>query len=315
MTGHFSQSRTRLDDQLLRELGEVVMTGLADPDVIEIMLNDDGTLWEDRHGKGMSRIGSMEATRALNLIGHVADALHIQVTRQSPVVEGELPIDGSRFEAIIPPNVERPIFAIRKRAIKIFTLADYLASGIMTAAQKDEIDRHIALKHNILVVGATGSGKTTLCNAILHRIAEIDPDTRMLLMEDTRELQCPIQNKSTIRTSEFLNFQQILRAVMRLRPDRITLGEIRDAAALDLLKSWNTGHPGGLCTVHANNAEAGLTRIEQLIQESGKTPIPAVIAEAINCIVSIQKGHGGRRVEQILTITGANAAGYVFTPH
>lgn len=300
----------RLNDKLRRELGDVIMAALEDPAVVEVMLNPDGVLWEDRHGAGMARIGTMTKIRALNLIGTIAGMLGIEARATTPIVEGELPLDGSRFEGIIPPIVERPVFAIRKKALLVYTFADYLRDGILNDAQLRVIDSHIQQRHNILVVGATGSGKTTFCNAVLHRIAELEPDTRIAIIEDTRELQCPAANKFPLRTSDQVSMTQLLRACMRMRPDRIVVGEVRDQAALALLKAWNTGHSGGVATVHANSAEAGLTRIEQLIQEANVPPIPAVIAEAINCIVSIQRTKEGRRVEQIATVKGGSANGY-----
>jgi len=307
---HDSEQQRRLKDKLRRELGTEIMTALEDPAVVEIMLNPDGQLWEDRHGVGMRPIGHMTKIRAHNLIGTIAGMLGGEAKASTPVVEGELPLDGSRFEGIIAPIVERPVFAIRKKALLVYTFADYVRDGIMNEAQRAVIDGHILKKHNILVVGATGSGKTTFCNAILHRIAEVDPDTRIAIIEDTRELQCPAVNKFPLRTSEFVDMTLLLRACMRMRPDRIVVGEVRDKAALALLKAWNTGHSGGVATVHANSAEAGLTRIEQLIQEANIPPIPAVIAEAINCIVSIQRTKTGRQVEQIVTVKGGSADGY-----
>lgn len=307
---HDSEQQRRLKDKLRRELGPEIMAALEDPAVVEIMLNPDGQLWEDRHGVGMRPIGHMTKNRAHNLIGTIAGMLGGEAKASTPVVEGELPLDGSRFEGIIAPIVERPVFAIRKKALLVYTFADYVRDGIMNEAQRAVIDGHIQQKHNILVVGATGSGKTTFCNAILHRIAEVDPDTRIAIIEDTRELQCPAVNKFPLRTSEFVDMTLLLRACMRMRPDRIVVGEVRDKAALALLKAWNTGHSGGVATVHANSAEAGLTRIEQLIQEANIPPIPAVIAEAINCIVSIQRTKTGRKVEQIVTVKGGSANGY-----
>lgn len=308
---HISIARSRLDAKLSRELGDAVLAALGDPAVVEIMLNPDGRLWEDRAGVGMAQIGEMTASRAENLIGTIANSLGQIATADNPIIEGELPLDGSRFEGVLPPIVERPIFAIRKKAIFVYSLSDYVRDGIMTQAQADTLLWHVRQKHNILVAGATGSGKTTLCNAILQCIAEEDPDTRIAIIEDTRELQCPVVNKFPMRTSEKKDMIQLLRATLRLRPDRIAVGEVRDGAALALLKSWNTGHSGGVATVHANSAQAALIRIEQLVQEAQVAAIPAVIAEAINCIVSIQKSDAGkRRVEQICTVNGARQNEY-----
>lgn len=305
-----TEARRRLESKLRRELGDTVMSALADPAVVEIMLNPDGTLWEDRHGSGMKPIGALGRVQAENLICTIAGALGTEATRDRPIVEGELPLDGSRFQGIMPPIVEYPVFAIRKKAVLIYTLEDYVRDGIMTDAQRSILEAEILKRHNILVVGATGSGKTTFCNAILQRIAEVDPETRIAIIEDTRELQCPAKNKFPLRTSENVSMTQLLRACMRMRPDRIVVGEVRDAAALALVKAWNTGHAGGVATVHANGAEAGLVRMEQLIQEANVQPNQAVIAEAVNVIVSIQRGKAGRKVEEICKVERGSSAGY-----
>jgi type IV secretion system protein VirB11 len=196
------------------------------------------------------------------------------------------------------------MFAIRKKALRVFTLADYVGQGIMTEAQKDAIERAVADQQNILVCGGTGTGKTTLANAILEAIARISPGHRIITIKDTRELQSKIDNEAALRTSDNVDMTRLLRATMRLRPTRIIVGEVRDASALALLKAWNTGHPGGVGTVHANNAPAALVRVGQLIQEAGVPSAPELIAEAINVIVSIVRTTSGRRVEEVIRVNG-----------
>lgn len=305
-----SEQARRLNDKLRRELGDVILAQLDDPAVTEIMLNPDGVLWSDRRGAGMCPIGTMTRSRAMNLIGTVAGMLGVEARAETPFVQGELPLDGSRFQAEIPPVVTRPAFNIRKKAIQIHTLADYVRDGIMSQSQLQAIEGHIRLRHNILVVGGTGTGKTTLCNALMCAIVESDPNARFIIIEDTRELQCPADNKVEMRTSEFVDMNQILANALRMRPDRIVVGEVRNHVANTLLKAWNTGHSGGVATVHANSAPAGLVRIEQLVQEANVPPQPSFIAEAINCIVSIQMTTQGRRIEQIVTVKGGSASGY-----
>jgi len=307
-----TESQRRAKNKLLRELGDVIVRSLVDPAVVEIMLNPDGLLWEDRHGVGMTQIGSMDAIRSLNLIGTIASELGLQATKQTPIVECELPLDGSRFEGLIPPLVERPIFAIRKKALLVYTLNNYLSDGILSEAHYEILQEHIEKKHNILVIGGTGTGKTTLVNAILQRISDIDPMTRIAMIEDTRELQCTAINKFPLRTSDAVDMTMLLRACMRLRPDRIVVGEVRDKSALALLKAWNTGHSGGVATVHANDAEAGLIRLEQLIEESGAIASKVLIAEAVNCVISIKRVKTGRIIDQISTVVGVNQNGYIF---
>jgi|ThiBio_inoc_plan_1041526.scaffolds.fasta_scaffold12370_3 P-type conjugative transfer ATPase TrbB len=305
-----TEQQRRLNEKLRRELGPAIIEALDDPNVFEVQLNPDGRVWADRFGQGKVHIATMSKTKAMNVLGTVAGMLGLEATASTPIVEGELPLDGSRFAGSIPPIVERAQFAIRKKALKIFTYQDYLDQGTMTPAQWEAIDNHIKQKHNILVVGGTGSGKTTLCNALLQRIVETDPTTRIVIIEDTRELQCAAVHLVSYKVSDTIDMTRLLKLTLRQTPDRIVVGEVRDKAALDLLKSWNTGHGGGVGTLHANSAEEGLVRLEQLIAESGSTALPAVIASAVNCVISIQKADGGRKIQQICTVKGGSSDGY-----
>jgi len=248
----------RLVEKLRRELGAQICDFLETPDIIEIMLNPDGGLWIDRLGGDMEQVGTMSAIQAESIMGTVASVLRTTITRENPVLECELPLDGSRFEAVIPPLVSAPTFTIRRKALKVFTLSNYVESGVMTPVQRHAIERAVRERENILVVGGTTTGKTTLTNAILRYIAEASPHHRLVIIEDTPELQCTIDNHVMLRTSYNVDQLRLLKVTMRLRPDRICLGEARGSEALALLKAWNTGHPGGVCTVHANNARAGL---------------------------------------------------------
>lgn len=292
----------RLNSKIVRELGRDIVSALEDARVIEIMLNSDGRLWIDRLGEGMSCIGSMSAPNALALLGTIADGLGTVVTKTSPILEGELPLDGSRFEGLIPPVVARPTFTIRKKALLVFTLDDYVNQGILEDAQKAVIQDAIRERRNILVVGGTGSGKTTLTNGIIAEMVRLTPEDRLVIMEDTAEIQCQAENAVILRTSIDISMQQLLRATMRLRPDRIIVGEVRGAEALALLKAWNTGHPGGIATLHANSADSGLVRLEQLIAESGiQADMKALIDEAVDVVIFIEKSNGGRRIREIKT--------------
>lgn len=300
----------RLLKKLRGELGKVVIDALEDPSVIEIMLNSDGALWIERHGQGMQRVGSMTAPNAESLMGTIADALHTVVTRDNPILEGELPLDGSRFEGLLPPIVAHPTFTIRKKASIVFTLDDYVEQGIMSLEQKAAIESAIQRRANILVVGGTGSGKTTLTNAIIDGITKACPDDRLVIIEDTAEIQCKAENSVILRASVDVDMLRLLRATMRLRPDRILVGEVRGGEALALLKAWNTGHPGGVATVHANGAHAGLIRLEQLIAETGAAGnMTPLIAEAVDLVIAIEKVKGGRRIKEIIEVNGINESG------
>lgn len=294
-------------DSLKHNLGPIVTKALDDDNVIEIMLNPDGKLWLDTFDAGMVEVSTIPASSAAGILSQVASILGAVVTKNSPIVEGELPLDGSRFEGLFPPVVVNPTFTIRKKAIKIFTLDDYVRSGIMSLEQKQIICNAIANKKNILVVGGTGSGKTTLTNAILAELANVSGDERLVIIEDTSELQCLAKNKVMLHTNLHTNMQQLLKATMRLRPDRIIVGEVRGGEALDLLKAWNTGHPGGVCTVHANSCAGGLIRLQQLIAEIVPNPMDDLIQEAVDLVIFIKKTKEGRKIDDITVINQKDA--------
>lgn len=295
-TNHNNELENRLHRKIIRELGKDVVSALEDDNVIEIMLNSDGKLWVDRLGRGMSCIGEMSSVNAIALLGTIADSLDTVVNKDFPILEGELPVDGSRFEGLIPPVVAKPTFTIRKKALMVFSLDDYVAQGIMLEEQKKLIQQAILEKRNILVVGGTGSGKTTLTNAIIKEMVSLTPEDRLVIMEDTAEIQCEAENAVILHTSINVSMQSLLKATMRLRPDRIIVGEVRGAEALALLKAWNTGHPGGIATLHANSADGGLVRLEQLIAEANVVAdMKALINEAVDLVIFIEKS-GGRRV-------------------
>lgn len=289
-------------------LGPIVLAALADPDVVEVMLNDDGSLWVESLGH-MTHAGDISANDAIAILNQVSSSLNGEISKENPLVEGELPLDGERFEGIAPPVVERGIFAIRKKAGKIFPLADYVRNGVLTFGQSELLRKAIVQRQNILVVGGTGSGKTTFCNALLNECSALVPDTRMLLLEDTRELQCTLANRVFLRATEWTDMARLSMAVNRLRPDSITVGEVRSGGpALALLKLWNTGHPGGMATVHANSAYKGLTRMDQLIQEVSANPQRVLIGEAVNVVVFLERTKGGRRVKEIMRVMEYDAS-------
>lgn len=271
-----------------------------DDNVIEIMLNPDGKLWLDILGAGMKDTGCiLDQSSARRIINIAASFMETECNSDNPIISAELPGTGERFEGLIPPVVTSPVFSIRKKAIKIFSLDDYVKQNIMTEKQKELIIKAVKEAQNILIVGGTGTGKTTLANAILDKISKTG--SRVVILEDTAELQCNAPNYLNLRarSEENQSMQSLLKSTMRLRPDRIIVGEVRDKAALDLLKAWNTGHPGGIATVHANSALDGLYRLEQLIAEASSSPQRQLIAQAINIIIFIKRFGTGRKIEQI----------------
>lgn len=300
----------RIHEKLRRELGAQICAFLEAPDVVEIMLNGDGRLWVERIGAPMEHFGHMPAHQAEAIMTTVASVYKTTITRENPILECELPLDGSRFEALIPPIVEGPTFTIRRKALHVFTLDDYVRDGIMTPRQKDYLVQAIADHRNILVVGSTGSGKTTLTNALIAEIASAFPHERPVIIEDTAELQCSAKNRVMLRAVDHVDMLRLLRVTMRMRPDRILVGEVRGGEALALLKAWNTGHPGGVATVHADDARLGLLRLEELVSEASVTPRHQTIARSIHCIVFIAKTDTGRRVKEIVSVHGHDGVDY-----
>lgn len=298
------EHKRRINEKIKRELGPTICQLLREDDVVEVMLNPDGRVWVERLGAKMEPVGTMSSQQAESLMATVASSLRTTITRENPILECELPLDGSRFEALIPPVVEGPSFTIRRKASKVFTFDDYVASNIMTARQATLLTNAIVDHRNILVVGGTGSGKTTLVNAIIECISRMCPHERLSIIEDTAELQCRSENNVTMRATDQVDMLRLLKATMRLRPDRILVGEVRGGEALALLKAWNTGHPGGVATIHADSAPMGLLRLEELVSEASATPRHQAIARTIHFVVFITKTDDGRRVQEVARVTG-----------
>lgn len=312
-----SEAGSRGARMLRTAMGDAIAGWLADPAVIEVMLNPDGRLWVDRLGEGIAdsdlALSPSDGERIIRLVAHHVGA---EVHRQAPRVSAELPGTGERFEGLLPPVVTAPVFAIRKPAVAVFTLDDYAVTGVMTRREAEALRQAIAERRNILVAGGTGTGKTTLANALLAEVAKT-PD-RVVLIEDTRELQCAAPNMVAMRTKDgVVSLSDLVRSALRLRPDRIPIGEVRGPEALDLLKAWGTGHPGGIGTIHAGSTLGALRRMEQLIQEAVITVPRALLAETIDMVaVLVRDGHG-RRLAELARVDGLDPAtgDYRLIPH
>lgn len=264
----------------------------------------------------MKCIGTLRKAQSQAIIETIAGYHGKEITRSNPILEGEFPLDGSRFAGQLPPIVPAPTFAIRKKASSIFTLDQYVNSGIMTVTQKQTLVEAVEAHKNILVIGGTGSGKTTLVNAIINQMVDSAPTERIFIIEDTGEIQCAAVNHVQYHTSLNVTMTTLLKTTLRMRPDRILVGEVRGAEALDLLDAWNTGHEGGAATLHANNALAGLARLRSLITRNPAAPaeIESLIGEVVQIIVHIARTKEGRRIHEILEVHGYHDGQYITTP-
>lgn len=297
----------RINSKLLRDMGDVMRGAMDDPLTIEVILNPDGSLWQEKLGGDLEQVGVLEEWRGRSIIETVAGALGKVVTHKNPLLEGEFPVDGSRFAGQIPPIVHAPSFAIRKKASSIFTLNQYVESGTMTPEQRALIGDAVKNHKNVLVVGGTGSGKTTLTNAIIFEMVEQFPSERFTIIEDTGEIQCAAKNYIALHTTLEVSMTDLLKTTLRIRPDRIIVGEVRGVEALDLLMAWNTGHDGGVATLHANNSISALSRLLMLISMNPNAPRPIepLVGEAVHLIVHIEKdSQGRRRVASIAELEG-----------
>ncbi len=308
---------SRAIKKLERDMGPTLLAALHDSRTSELMLNADGKVWQERFGEPMKVIATLRPAQGEAIIRTVASCLDKSVTASRPYVEGELPIDGSRFAGQMPPIVTAPTFAIRKKAIYVFTLEQYLAGGIMTQAQYDAIKQAVKDHRNILVSGGTSSGKTTLVNAIINEMVKCNPLERICIIEDTGEIQCAAENALQYHTTVDVPMTVLLKLILRMRPDRILVGEVRGAEALDLLDSWNTGHEGGAATLHANSSKAAIDRLKSLVtrNEAAPSEIDPLIGEAVHMVVHIAKTPEGRRVQEVISISGYADGKYNIIPH
>jgi P-type conjugative transfer ATPase TrbB len=304
-----AEAGNRRRQMLLTAFGPLIEAALKDDSVIEVMVNPDGKLWIERVDEGRVDMASpMQAAETERIIRLVAAHMRGEVHDGAPIVSAELPDSGERFEGVLPPVAPAPCFAIRKPAGRIFELKDYVDAGIATPLQAKALSEAVVDRKNIVVVGGTSSGKTTLVNALLAEVAE--SGDRVMILEDTRELQCAAEDVVALRTKPHVaSLADLVRSTLRLRPDRIIVGEVRGREALDMLKAWNTGHPGGITTIHANSDRSGLYRLEQLIQEAVVTVPRRLIADAVNVLVFIEGRGAARKIRTVSAVTGLDANG------
>lgn len=295
-------------------MGPEIAAALDDADVVEVLLNPDGSLWVDRLGSGRAPTGvHLTVAAAERVIRLVAACIGLEVHSTAPIISAELPEHGERFEGVLPPIVRAPTFAIRKRAVGVIRLERYVEEKILSDAQAQFLRYAVQARLNVLIAGGTSTGKTTLANALLQEVAKTKD--RVIVLEDTVELQCIAEDHVPLRTKPgVVSMAELVRSTLRLRPDRIVVGEVRGSEALDLIKAWGTGHPGGIATIHAGSAIGALSRLEQLIQEVVVTVPRALIAQSIDVVVFIEGRGAARRVQEIVRLRGLDADRYVLEP-
>lgn len=309
-----AETDTRRTAMLKTAFCPFVRAALDDPATIEVMANPDGSVWVERAKIGRTReANSLSAADRERVIRLVASAVSDHVSELAPIVSAELPGSGERFEGCMPPVSVAPCFSIRKPAPSPMLLEDYLEQGAISSLVHSEVCAAIRNRENIVVAGGTSSGKTTFANAMLA--SPYLREDRVVVLEDTRELKPVAQDIVSLRTHRgIVTLQDLVRSTLRLRPDRIIVGEVRGSEALDLLKAWNTGHPGGITTLHANSAIGALRRLEQLALEASARMPHELIADAVDVVIFMTRESGQRRIAEAIRILGFNGEGYDTEP-
>jgi type IV secretion system protein VirB11 len=308
------ESARHYRESLARALGPVVLEALANPDVTEIYVNPGGRIYLDTRSQGRVaagvELGAEQVLRFLNLVGSRVPTV---LNAGRPQIQAELPGDGflgARVQGFVPPLAAGPCFNLRKPPAAVFSLDEYVAAGILTARQREALGAAVRERRNVLVAGGTASGKTTLVNAVLFEVTAVFPRDRIVLIEDTVELQCAAPDHLALRTSDGVRLRDLVKAALRTSPDRIVVGEVRDEAALELLDAWQTGHPGGVSTLHANDPLAALHRLDRLAQRANVGPQPHLVGDAIDLVVMIAGGSQGRRVTGLAAVHDFDGARY-----
>jgi type IV secretion system protein VirB11 len=310
------EKQRRNMEKLRNELGPVVCSALDDPEVVEIMVNPDGKILLDYAKSKKKRTGKkLASSKRMAALGTIAAMLDTKINARFPTLEGELPLDGSRVTGTVPPVSQGPGLVIRKHSSVVVPLNSYIDEKRISEEHSVRLREAVENRKNILIAGGTGSGKTTFVNALLDVLNDLDTEERLVVLEDTLELQYSLEDVYSLRTDvkSETTMQHLVRISLRLRPDRIIVGEVRGGEALDLLKSWNTGHPGGICTLHANSAESALIRLEQLVSEVSVTPMKELIGEAVDVVVFLKRRAGiGPVVSEVLEVKGVDVKSGIY---
>jgi P-type conjugative transfer ATPase TrbB len=307
-------------DMMARFLGDVVLEAFANDDVTEIYVNpQDGRLRFDTRSQGRIDGGfALQPARLEMFLNAAAARLNTTLGALAPRIEAELPVRhfrGSRLQGFVPPATALPSCTIRKPPTVVYTLDEYVTAGILDPAHRRAFGDAVRSHDNILIAGGTNSGKTTFANAILREVTDQFPEERIVVLEDTVELRCSSRDHLALRTGPGLTLADLVRSTLRTSPNRIVVGEVRGAEALDLLDVWATGHPGGCGTCHATSAEGALLRLDRLAQRNNVPPQTALIAEAIHVVAVIAGSNRGRRVTDVAQIQGLDRRGRIVLNH
>jgi P-type conjugative transfer ATPase TrbB len=298
-------------EPLLRHLGPVMAGALTDDDVTEVYVNpqDHQVRVESRRGGRTAFPCTIESEQVEMFLNAAATRAGVLLRPESPFLETTLPDEffrRARLQGFVPPVVREPAFTIRKPPAIVYGLDDYVERLAMWPAHRQRLAQAVRSHESILVCGATNSGKTTFANAVLHEMTVSCPTERIVILEDTAELQCVASDHLALRTPVGGTLAQLVKATLRASPDRIVVGEVRDAAALDLLDAWATGHPGGVATLHATTPAGALARLDRLAQRANVPSQATLIAEAIDWIVMMGPG---RLVKSLTRVVGLDEDG------
>ncbi len=306
------EQRERLLEKLSREVRGPIQTALNDKDVIEIVCNSDGTVWKLSRQGGWEEVDHISSAKADSILSTVAALTENIINLNNPQIQCAFPLDGSRLQGLSPPAVPTPIFDIRKHSAHIYSIDEYVKDRIITQEQADIIREAVTARQNILISGGTCSGKTTLAKTIIDLARMLGkPGERYVIIEDTKELHCKAKNIVHIHAYSRDMLSRFTQAAMRLRPDRVIVGEVRGREAYDLMYLLNSGHPGSFTTIHANNSRLALHKFLMLARESGEDVHPNRVVECFDIVISIKRTEHGLRVDDVAEVVGYDRSDFI----
>ncbi len=306
------EQRSRLLEKLTREIRGPMQAALQNSDVIELVCNADGAVWRLTRQGGWEEIDTISPAKADSILSTVAALTDNIINHDSPQIQCAFPLDGSRLQGLAPPAVPSPIFDIRKHSTHIFSIEEYIRDQILTREQADIISKAVVERQNILIAGGTCSGKTTLAKTIIELARTSgNPGERYVIIEDTIELHCNAKNIVHIHATSREMLSRFTQSAMRLRPDRVIIGEVRGREAYDLMYLLNSGHPGSFTTIHANSSRLALHKFLMLARESGEDVHPKRVVECFDIVISIRRTEQGLRVDDVAEVVDYDGSDFI----